>query len=72
MKPPIPIYKYERGDGGISVSPIKPDCEYTEMVRLVTDEGKMLTKDGVNLYYSTDTETADGWYEVDEQEDEEE
>ena len=66
MKPPIPLYKYKREDGGISVSPIKPAGEYTEMVRLVADEGKMLTKDGVNLHYCKDTDTADGWYEVDE------
>ena len=39
----IPMYRYIRADGGTTVSPNKPDCEYTEMYRLVADEGKALT-----------------------------
>ena len=27
----IALYKYQREDGGVTVSPIKPDVEYTEM-----------------------------------------
>lgn len=61
----IPIYKYNRPDGGVTVSPIQPDVEYTEMVRLVADEGKVLTQDGVTFFGCTDTELTDGWYEVD-------
>ena len=61
----ITLYRYERDGGGTTVSPVKPDCEYTEMVRLVADEGKALTKDGVNTTTCVDTDTADGWYEVD-------
>ena len=61
----ITLYRYKRGDGGITVSPIKPDVEYTELVRLVADEGKSLTKDGENLYGVIDQDSADGWYEVD-------
>ena len=34
----INLYKYTREDGGVTVSPIKPDCEYTDMVRLVADD----------------------------------
>ena len=63
----IKIYKYKRADGGITVSPIKPECEYTEMVRLVADEGKVLTNDSKNFTDCVDTDTANGWYEVDEQ-----
>lgn len=61
----IPIYKFTREGGGVTVSPNKPNCEYTEMCRLVADEGKLLTKDGVDTTSCTDVESADGWYEID-------
>lgn len=66
MKQPIPIYRYKRPDGGVTVSPIKPEGEYTEGVRLVADKGKLITKDGVNFYTVKDEDFAEGWYEVDE------
>lgn len=59
------LYRYKREDGGITVSPEKPDCEYTELVRLIADEGKMVTKDGENLFPVIDVNNAEGWYEVD-------
>lgn len=61
----IPLYKYERETGGITVSPIKPDCEYTEMYRLVADEGKALTN-GNDITCCVDVESVDGWDEIDE------
>lgn len=61
----IILYKFKRADGGTTVSTSKPDGDYTEMYRLVADEGKALTKDGVDLYPCVDTDTVDGWYEVD-------
>ena len=67
----ITLYKFKRADGGTTVSPTKPNCEYTEMHRLIADEGKALTKDGVDLYPCVDTETVDGWYEVDAPEEDE-
>jgi hypothetical protein len=66
----INLYKYTREDGGTTVSPIKPNTEYTEMYRLVADDGKVLTKDGENFTTCIDTDTADGWYEVDDPESE--
>lgn len=60
----ITLYRYTRPDGGISVSPIKPNVEYTEMVRLVADEGKALT-DGTNTTTCTDVSSAEGWTEID-------
>ena len=62
----VTLYKYQRADGGTTISPVKPDCEYTEMVRLVADEGKVLTRDGENFTSCIDTDTAEGWYEVDD------
>lgn len=54
-----------REDGGISTSPVKPEAEYTEMFRLVADDGKVLTRDGVNLTPCVDVVSVDGWYEMD-------
>ena len=65
-----PLYRYEREDGGVTVSPIKPECEYTEKVRLIADEGKALTNDGEKLCPAIDVESAEGWYEVDAPEEE--
>lgn len=65
----IPLYKYEREDGGITVSPTKPECEYTEMYRLVADEGKTLTN-GETITPCIDVESVEGWSEIDAPEDE--
>ena len=64
------LYKFKRNDGGVTVSPIKPDAEYTEMVRLVADKGKMLTKDGEDLRTVVDAYSATDWYEIDAPEEE--
>lgn len=60
----IILYKYTRPDGGVSVSPVQPEGEYTAMYRLIADEGMMLTRDGEQLTSCADVESADGWYEV--------
>ena len=56
-------YKYYEDERHYCVSPIKPDCEYTEAVRLIAEEGHALTKDGINYYYCVDADSADGWLE---------
>lgn len=61
----ITLYKYEREGGGTTVSPVKPDVEYTELYRLIADEGKALTQDGEKLFPCVDVESVEGWYEVD-------
>lgn len=61
-----PLYKFKRADGGITVSPIKPDGEYTEMVRVIADEGKVVTKDGINFFSVIDDDSADNYYEIDQ------
>ena len=65
------LYKYERDDGGVTVSPNKPVVPYTECYRLIADEGKALTLDGVNLCGVVDVDSPDGWYEVDKPPEEE-
>jgi hypothetical protein len=67
----INLYKYIRKDGGTTVSPIKPDCEYTEMFRLVADEGKILVKDDI-CTSCIDTDSIEGWEEIDAPEEPEE
>ena len=68
----IELYKYTRPEGGTTVSPEKPEGEYTEAVRLVADEGKVLTLDGENFTECVDVDSEAGWYEVDKPEDPEE
>lgn len=57
-------YKYYEDERHYCVSPIKPDCEYTEAVRLIAEEGHALTKDGINYYYCVDADSVDGWLEI--------
>ena len=59
----ITLYRFIRPDGGVSVSPVKPDVEYTELFRLVADDGMILT-DGENYTSCTDTDNPDIWSEV--------
>ena len=59
------LYKSIRPDGGITVSITPPDSqEYTELFRLIADEGKMITKDGIIFVSCTDTTSPEEWYEV--------
>ena len=60
----INLYRYTRPDGGVSVSPVKPEGEYKPMYRLVAEEGMALTKDGENLTSCADVESTESWYEV--------
>ena len=41
----ITLYRYNRPDGGVTVSTVKPNADYTELYRLVADEGMSLTND---------------------------
>ena len=56
----IPLYRYTRPNGGVTVSPIKPDAEYTELCRLFADEGMAITN-GVIITDCIDVDSADGW-----------
>ncbi len=59
----ITLYRFIRPDGGVTVSTVKPDGEYTELTRLVADEGYPLT-DGTNYTACTDTDNPGAWSEV--------
>lgn len=62
----ITLYRYMRPDGGVSISPVKPDTEYTEVYRLIADEGCTLT-DGVNHVECVDTDNPEAWEEAEEE-----
>lgn len=59
----IPLYRYTRPGGGVTVSNLKPDTEYTELSRLVADDGFILT-DGETFTACTDTDNPSAWSEV--------
>jgi hypothetical protein len=61
----ITLYKYARADGGITVSPNKPEGDYTILYRLIADEGKVLTN-GETTTPCTDTDNVNKWREVEE------
>lgn len=58
----VTLYKYTRDGGGVTVSPIKPDTDYTTLSRLIADEGKILVN-GETRTVCIDTDTTDGWTE---------
>lgn len=58
------LYKFTRQDGGITISLNPSEQEYTTLLRLISDEGKMLTKDSINFSSCVDTVSSEGWYEV--------
>ena len=61
----ITLYRYTRPNGGITVSPVKPENEEcTEMYRLVADDGKALAKGDI-ITSCTDVYTTEGWTEID-------
>lgn len=60
----VNLYKYIRNDGGTTISPIKPNTEYTEMFRLIADEGKELMNGDIRTS-CIDVESTEGWSEID-------
>ena len=63
----VTLYRYQRSDGGISISPVAPESivDYTTKLRLIADEGKILSKDDL-VTYVIDTDTELGWEEIDD------
>ena len=60
----IDLYRYVRESGGVTISPIKPDCECSEMFRLVADEGKLITNGEIETF-CIDVHDTEGWTEID-------
>ena len=60
----IPLYRYIRADGGVTVSTNKPETDYTELTRLVADDDKILTN-GQTETFCVDTNNVGEWNEID-------
>ena len=61
----LPLYRFKRRDGGITHSLTKPNMLYTERVRIIADNNKVLTRNGNDFFTVIDADTAYGWYEID-------
>ena len=61
----IPLYRYIRPKGGITVSPVRPKCEYTELFRIIADDGCIL-KYGETVAMCIDTDNSSIWQEIDD------
>lgn len=63
----INLYRYTRGDGGITTSPVQPSdsTAYELRYRLIAGDGKALT-DGVTITSCIDVSSPDGWTEIDD------
>ena len=59
------LYRYEREDGGVTVSVEKPETEYTILHRIIADVGKLLIN-GDRVTKCIDTDSLDGWTEIDD------
>ena len=58
------LYRYEREPNKVTVSTEKPNVEYTELYRLIADEGKILVNGDIQTT-CIDVESTEGWTEVD-------
>lgn len=68
----IPLYKYIREGGGVTVSPVKPEgVEYTAMFRIVADEGEAITNGDI-VTSCIDTDSAHIWTAIPAEEEREE
>lgn len=63
----INLYRYKREEGKYTISPNKPNTEYTELYRIVADENKKITRNGEDFYSTIDTNELEGWYETEEE-----
>ena len=59
-----PLYKYARADGCITITPIQPDAVYTQLYRLVAEDGSEITNGEITTT-CIDVESYDGWHDVD-------
>lgn len=67
----LPLFKYENHLGQTIISPREPIAtSYTTLYRIVADEGKMLTKDDINVAPVVDTYSIEEWKEIDWKEEE--
>lgn len=61
----ITLYKYTREDGGTTTSPVKPEIDCNELVRVVADKDKILVLPDGTQTFCADLDSADGITEID-------
>lgn len=60
----INLYRYE-DPNGITITPDKRNpADTPHCYRLIADEGKLITSDGINKYSCIDISDPTSWYEV--------
>lgn len=65
----VNLYRYQRADGGYTVSPVKPEdgIEYIQRYRLVADDDKAITN-GTIITSCVDVDSPDGWVDTEQPE----
>ena len=61
----VNLYKYVETNGIVVTSHARNEEDTPDSYRLIADEGKIL-KNGEILTYCVDTNTTDGWEEIDD------
>ena len=64
------LYLYNSPGIGTIVTLNEPDAYYSELVRIIADEGKVVTRNGTDLFTVVDADSATGFYEIDAPEEE--
>lgn len=59
-----PLYKYARTDDGITITPVKPDVAYTQLYRLIAEDGGEITNGEITTT-CIDVESHDGRHDAD-------
>ena len=58
------LYRYKRADGGVTISPIKPDnTDYEITHRLIADTGMELVRNDIHTI-CVDTDDIEGWIDI--------
>lgn len=58
------LYRYKRADGGVTISPIKPDnTDYEITHRLIADTGMKLVRNDIHTI-CVDTDDIEDWIEI--------
>lgn len=67
----LSLYRYENHLGQLVISPREPIVtSYATLYRIIAEDGKMLTKDDINVTPVVDTYSTEEWREIDWKEEE--
>jgi len=65
----VNLYRYQRADGGYTVSPVKPEdgIEYVQRYRLIANDDKAITN-GIIVTSCVDVDSPDEWVDAEQPE----